>query len=170
MKKLLSASVGLLLLGLSLSLAGCGADATGPKLVKANGTLVDKDGKPIAKANLQFAFDNGHMGMATSDDSGKFKIQHTGGGMGAPIGKAKVGVTKFPPAPPDPDAALSKEDRMKKQQAEMQEKMKSGGAAAAQPPAAKSELNEKYASPATSGLSVDIPAGGTDKLEIKLAE
>jgi hypothetical protein len=83
----------LLVSWLLLALVGCGGDG-GKALSPAQGT-VKYNGQPVAGASVSFMFDNGaEVAAGSTDASGKFTLT-TGGRSGAPIGNAKVVISKM---------------------------------------------------------------------------
>lgn len=143
---------------------GCG----GPSLPVAKTTgQVTINGNPIEGATVNMATDgNSIIAYGVTDASGNFSMSTAFGGQsyeGAPIGKVTVWITKaqaqgMPTADPnaapadeaDPLAAANKMAKMM----EAQGKKSQGGMLLQQ----KSEIPEKYTSPATSGLDQTIDA------------
>jgi hypothetical protein len=134
------------------SLGGCKQGAK--TLVKAGGTVKYK-GEAVKGATVTFMFGS-EIATGITDENGKFNLT-TAGREGAPIGKAKVSVTKVAnsaiasgmpanPTPKDYMAAMSKTkgQMMKDTQA------------------AKSELPEKYSNPDNSGLTAETKSNAEE--------
>ncbi|MEJ7592318.1 MAG: hypothetical protein WKF77_12275 [Planctomycetaceae bacterium] len=135
----------------SVFLAGCsGGESDAPNLVAANGTVLYKD-QPIAGATVTFVVEKSPLATGTTNAEGKFTIT-TGGRPGAPLGNAKVGVSKAAPAVSAMGGEMKPEDLVKMSA----ESMKTGGAAVAEP-----EIPIKYGNPETSGLTAVLDADGS---------
>jgi len=153
-------------------LAGC---APGENRVPAEGVLTI-DGQPVDGASITVHYGDGNTAQGVTHDQGKFELAYLGKQGAVPGSKLKTSVTKFEgadvpttaftagkstPGSPDP-AELSKFNQQQAQK--MMEKtkdLKSGLVP-------KNELPEKFAKPETSGITVDIPAGGSKELKIDL--
>jgi len=105
------------------------------------------EGKPVSGAVVTFAVSNSPLAIATTDSSGSF-IMTTAGRKGAPIGLAKVGVSKsqdssstMPTSPKADDMIKMAKDEMKKPKT-----------------VKKPPIPAKYANPEQSGLTADISA------------
>lgn len=73
--------------------AGCsGAPADEPNLVPATGTVLYNN-KPVSGANITFIVDKAPIATGSTDADGKFSLT-TGGRPGAPLGNAKVSISK----------------------------------------------------------------------------
>jgi hypothetical protein len=132
-----------------LTLAGCQQGAEGPPLAKSTGTVKYK-GAPVSGASVTFLYEDGQTGSGVTDDAGRFNIT-TGGREGAPVGTAKVLVTKIAstgtadlPANPTP------EDMIKMYQ-------QAGGKKEAMPKTTNA-LPDKYAGPTKTDLTADVKA------------
>ena len=92
------------------ALASTGCD-TGPKLVKAGGTVKYKNA-PIPGADILMMSDaSGPPSIARTDDQGRFFVK-TDGRPGAPIGSFRVAITAARnkrPVPPEQAASLTSE-------------------------------------------------------------
>ena len=134
---------------LGIVISGCGDGASKSSLVEVTGT-VTYNGKPLTGATVTMVVgEKGEMANGFTDASGKFKLT-TGGRAGAPIGAAKVGITKAAAGAATVDTAAVKPEDMRKMQ------MAGGGKAADLTP--KSEIPEKFGNPTTSGLVATIDA------------
>lgn len=131
---------------LPVAFVGCGGDGGGAedwKLAPISG-VVKLQGKPMEKPVVTFIPDKGPSAVGIGDETGAFTMR-TNGSKGVVIGKCKVTVT-------------------------------SSGGVAAIPPSdgnemklvAKGKLNNKYASPDTTDLIVEVPEGGNEKLTLDL--
>ena len=148
MEKIVSTRWHLLLVVLCAAFPGCGQDAGGPDLAEVSGT-VNYQGKPLAAANVTMISAGGHLSTGSTTSDGKFKMT-TGGRLGVPLGKAKVGVSKVSAPAANVDVASMKPEDMQKMQIE------GGGKAKDLTP--KSEIPEKYALPDKSGFVADVVA------------
>jgi len=79
------------LMGLAMAIVGCGE--SGPKLEPVNGKVM-KDGKAMTNVTISMVPEgSGIAATGTADSSGNVVVQ-TNGGVGAVIGKYKIGVTE----------------------------------------------------------------------------
>ncbi len=158
-------SLCVIVVALIACLQGCGPAA--PKTVPAAGILM-MDGKPLEGASINMVNDQGIVALATTDAGGKFAFKtHIGSASydGAVPGSYKVGVSKAtnngqadsdggsnPAASGDPKQMAS---RM-------------GGMATSNVKVTYI-VPQRYSSPTSSGLTLDVPAAGSDalKLEVK---
>lgn len=92
-------------------MCGCGeSPPPGPELLEVNGAVMLKN-DPIPHADIYFMpIENteGVGGLARSDESGKFQVTYSRGGVGLPAGTYRVAVSRrvMPdgsPVPPDDD-------------------------------------------------------------------
>lgn len=122
-------------------LLGCG---DGQGLVPVKGQVL-LDGKPVEGAAVMFEPESGGIpAMGVTDASGEFSLTTTGRGAGATPGPNGVSVSK---------QVLARPNR----------KVEEGEIVAM-----KSETPEIYASPKTSGLSIEVKRGlAPVKLELK---
>ena len=119
----------LLTLGL---LCGCGANNG---LAPVQGRVL-LDGQPVAGAAVLFELESGGVpATGVTDASGQFSLSTSGRGVGAPLGKNGVSVSKQVIAQPN-------------------RKVEEGEIVAM-----KSQTPIKYASPQTSGLTIDVQPG-----------
>lgn len=140
----------------TIAIAGCGkGDA--PSLVTATGTVFYQD-KAVAGATVTFQVEDSPISTGLTNAEGKFTMT-TGGRPGAPLGPAKVGITKTAAAPQDM-TAMKPEDMRKVQ-------MENQGST----PMAKPEIPEKYGNPDKSGLVATLDADGAKNVfEFRLVE
>lgn len=119
------------LVGLAM-LAGCGG---GDGLAPVKGRVL-LDGQPVAGAAVMFEPEGGGVpATGVTDASGEFSLATSGKGAGATLGKNGVSVSKQVAAQPNRKVEESEIVPM------------------------KSETPVKYASPMTSGLSVEVKRG-----------
>ncbi|MFM8250666.1 MAG: hypothetical protein ACKOBW_03600 [Planctomycetota bacterium] len=142
----------LLLVGwLLVTLVGCGGEG-GKALSPAQGT-VKYNGQPVSGASVSFLFDNGaEVAAGSTDASGKFTLT-TGGRSGAPIGDAKVVISKITggtTAGVNTDQ-MTPDDMRKMQMAAQTDPANS---------APKNELPAKFADVKTSPLVANVVKGG----------
>lgn len=122
--------VGVLLLAVSLTFAGCGGDGTVP----VTGT-VTLDGAPVEGAAVILEpAEGGSPASATTDASGKFSLKTVAGPHKVAISKTKVTMAEGANVPEDAGGEVSDENM-------------------------EYLTPMKYASPMTSGLTVDVTAG-----------
>jgi len=150
---------GWLTMGMLVLALGCGPKT--PPTVPASG-IVMMDGKPLDGAGISVYSENGTVAMGTTDANGKFSLTTTIGPNqypGALVGKHKIGVTKSTNTG-DPAG----EKKTYSDPKEMAVKM--GGMATSQ---IKTTfiVPQQFNSAQTSGLSIDVPAGGSDALKIE---
>lgn len=130
-----------------IAMIGCGSGSDGPSLVTAGGTVFYKDA-PVSGAVVTFEVEKSPIAVGTTNADGKFTIT-TGGRPGAPLGAAKVGITKAGAA--QQDMTSMKPEDMRAMQ------MKGGGST----PIAKPEIPLKYGDPGKSGLTATLDADGS---------
>ena len=115
---------------------------------------------PVKGASVSFIYETGEVASAMTDDTGKFNMT-TGGREGAPIGKAKVSITKISGgAPPKPPEQLKPEDMIKM----------SGGGSREGMQTRKDQLPEKYASPGSSGFEADVSATTSNEFTFPMSD
>lgn len=144
-------SLGIVIVGISLVLAGCGEK--GPDLIPVSGT-VTLDSKPVEGATVVFNPQGSSLAAeGKTDAQGKFTLK-TQGKPGAVVGEHLVTVARLTGGEKK-DAAMS-EDEAKKATMQMMdpEKMKK-----MQEEGVKSDLPEKYTDPKKSGLTAKVEAG-----------
>lgn len=129
-----------------------------PETVEASGVVL-LDGKPVERAAIVFAPvpPGKHPAQGLTDSEGEFHLKAFPAKEGAVPGSYQVGVTKNVEtgAGPPKDPSFYGEDAEH----------------AAESPAPiefKNVLPQQYANPANSGLTVEIPPGGTSELKIEL--
>ncbi|GIW95483.1 MAG: hypothetical protein KatS3mg110_3524 [Pirellulaceae bacterium] len=143
----------------ALVFSGCNT-AGDAKLVPAGG-LVKYKGAPVAGATVTLLYPDKQVAVGITGEDGRFTLT-TGGRPGAPIGKAKVAITKTSGPTADagkPVEQLTPEDMMK-----MYAATKGGQAMKAAAQEVKNELPAKYANPETSPLEADVQKSGNDFL------
>lgn len=133
---------------------GCGSDA-GPVAkdepsVPASGIVTFK-GKPLPEYQVVLMPSDGRRpATGTTDAEGKFVLGTNRPGDGAPAGSAKVGIVWAGPEQVGEAVDQSAIDDPTKM------------------PKPKIAIPAKYSDPETSGLTADIPAGGTSELKFEL--
>lgn len=138
--------------GLVAAIAGCGR--TGPvadiaDTVPVSGTLTWQ-GKPLAGFRVTLIPVAGiRASVGTSDDAGRFVLGTNDAADGAEAGQHKVAVVWSDYGSADDGLGDVVDDPRKLPRPPM-------------------EIPAKYSNPETSGIVVDIPAGGTDSLQIDL--
>jgi hypothetical protein len=73
-----------------LACLGCGSD--GPDIATVEGT-VTLDGKPLQNASVVFVPENGRPAGATTDESGHYELNFSGGRKGAIPGKNRIRIS-----------------------------------------------------------------------------
>ena len=145
------------LLLLAATIVGCGGSGDAPNLVAATGTVFYQD-KPLAGATVTFQVEKAPISTGLTNAEGKFTMT-TGGRTGAPLGPAKVGITKA--AATQQDMTAMKPEDMQKMQMENQ----------GITPVAKPEIPEKYGNPEKSGLVATLEADGSKNVfEFRLVD
>lgn len=133
--------------GLLILAAGCGGGVSdAPQLVPASGTVLVNDA-PIVGANVTFQVEGKPIANGTTNAEGKFTLT-TGGRPGAPLGNAKVGISKITGSQENM-TTMKPEDMMNMQK-------QSKGVT----PGLTEEIPQKYGNPATSGLTADLSENG----------
>jgi hypothetical protein len=126
-----------LLLATAVAIAAGGC-SKGVKLLPVSGTVTYKD-KPVPRATVLFAPEKGPAATGVTDAAGRYTLKTSKLGEGAVVGKHAVSITAGESPDYDPLAP-----------------------GAGPPPAVKWLIPEKYASAATSGLSVTVSNQQTD--------
>lgn len=124
---------------LFFSLALCGCDSGGPKIVPVSGTLT-RNGKPVPNLEVYFMPTEGRNSVGMADDQGRFSLGYTASQDGALVGTHTVFVVFNPPR---------------------------SGAERVATPADLKPILDKYGSKETSPLQVEIKRA-VNNLEIKL--
>jgi hypothetical protein len=152
----------LALMALCVVFVGCGQQGV-EGLQPVTGT-VTLDGKPVDGASITFkaAGQGGRGGFAMTGPDGKFTLNAVGGGEGALAGKYQVGVVKM--AATTQTAATSAAES----EAIVKERMASGAPLSAPSAPPKHFLPEKYATPESSGLEVEVKAGTKNDFPLDL--
>ncbi|MEQ1824569.1 MAG: carboxypeptidase-like regulatory domain-containing protein [Pirellula sp.] len=119
-------------------LLGCGDSSDGPKTVNASGVLT-LDGSPVKEAQVVFVDVTGVPAYATTDANGKFSMMVSDTKKGAVPGTYPVIVSKT--------------------------KMEDLGGGSVK---LEQGLPAQYGDPAKSGISVEVPATGTNSIKIEL--
>jgi hypothetical protein len=124
---------------------GCSGGANLEPTVSAQGVLTHK-GQPLAYYAVTLQPVEGKRGAAgETDEQGRFVLGTNNAGDGAPPGKHHVGIAYLGPPGSRPDGQNN-----------------------FQSPQPKVQLAAKYASPETSGLTVDVPPAGSSDLKIEV--
>ena len=129
-----------------LIFSGCGDSVKTVALVECKGKVTYQN-NPVSGANVTFAVPGNQISVGTTDSNGEFIIT-TGGRRGAPIGLAKVGVTKAPEGGGPDKTQMTPEQMM-----EMATKQSESGVVEPEP---TSPIPVRYASPETSKLEAAI--------------
>jgi hypothetical protein len=138
-------AVCLFLLAIGLVGNGCSHGSNIEHTVAARGVLSHK-GQPLANYALTLQPVEGPRGAAgETDDQGHFVLGTNSEGDGAPPGKHRVGIAYLGPPASRPDGQNN-----------------------FTPPQPKVKLAVKYASPETSGLTVEVPSSGSSDLKIEV--
>jgi hypothetical protein len=130
-------------------LAGCGAPTPTGEIVDtvpASGILTYQ-GDPLPYHKVTVMPEGGRPAMGVSDEIGLFTLGTNDAGDGAEVGTHPVAVAYVGPPSDDPEEGVMK---------------------FTPPPPPEVKIDRKYTNPATSGLTVEIPAGGTSALALDL--
>ncbi len=131
------------LLAVGLVSHGCSGGTNTERTVAAGGVLTHK-GQPLSYYALTLQPAEGQRGAAgETDEQGHFLLGTNSAGDGAPPGKHRVGIAYLGPPASRPDG---------------QNNFKS--------PQPKVKLAAKYATPETSGLTLEVPPSGSSDLKI----
>lgn len=139
---------------------GCGP--TPPPTVPASG-IVTMDGKPLDGAAISLMSDKGVMALGQTDANGKFTLKTAIGSNtydGAIAGSHKVGISKTA------NDGKADDDGSKPATTDPQQMASRMGGMATSTVKVTYIVPQRFGSPATSGLTLDIPAGGSDALKI----
>lgn len=134
-------------LWLAIGLVGNGcSDGSNPeRTVPASGILTH-NGQPLSYYAITLQPFEAHRGaVGETDEQGHFVLGTSSTGDGAPPGKHRVGIAHLGPPSSRPDGQTN--------------------FTAPQP---KVKLAAKYASPETSGLTVEVPSSGSSDLKIEV--
>lgn len=135
--------------GLLLVSAGCGeSQPTGEiiAVVPASGILT-LDGKPLEYYQVSVFPENNRPAVGVTDTEGKFKLGTNAPNDGAVVGHHRVAVTFQGPPSTNPDEEIME---------------------FTPPPEPTEKIRDEYASPETSGLTIDVPESGTAEIVIDL--
>ncbi len=135
-----------------LLLVGCGDGETGPATVPVSGTLT-LDGEPVAGAEVTFVHET-FAAFAETDSEGRFELV-----PGAVVGENKVVVSKWEGGPEGAEG--EEDDGLDAEQMRMM--AQTGGA-----DMPKQMMPEEHSREATTGLSFDVPEGGSDVADFDL--
>ncbi len=139
---------GLLLVALVVS--GCGAGR--PKTVKVTGTVTYR-GQPLEGARVMFNCAGGRPASATTDASGRFKLETFGSEDGAVLGDHTVTVSKYVAIPGSAAPGAGQDD------------MRSPGA-----PPVRQAVPARYTTPGTSPLKASVTAQGPNDFTFDLTD
>ena len=136
-----------------LGAVGCDTDYGTSELVDTvpvSGVLTYQ-GKPLEYYQVVLMpVDGTRVAVGVTDAQGKFKLGTNDGGDGAPPGEAKIAVSFVgPPSMTEPGTEQAIDDPSKL-------------------PKPKVKIPAKYADPATSGLTQNVPPGGLADLKLDL--
>ena len=131
------------------TVAGCGGSVpTGDVVatVPASG-LLTYEGAPLPYHKVTVMPAGGRPAMGISDENGMFTLGTNDVGDGAEVGTHPVAIAYVGPPSDDPEEGVMK---------------------FTPPPPPEIKIDKKYTNPATSGLTVEIPAEGTSALILDL--
>lgn len=139
-------------------LAGCsGGPADDPDLVPATGTVMYNN-KPVSGATITFIIEKAPIATGSTDAEGKFSMT-TGGRPGAPVGNAKVSITKV---------SAAQDNLASMTPADMANMAAKGNMTIAE---TKEEIPSKYNAPDKSGLVATVDKDGTKNVfEFRLVD
>lgn len=150
----------------AVAIAGCGGGdswtANQPATVEACG-YVKMNGQPVEGAAVTFAPVSGkHAASAVTDSSGYFELRAFKSKEGAVPGQYMIAVSKTEEIPESEQKKVKFDPGEDKEHAD---EAAGGGEVMA---GWRNVLPQQFASPATSGLKMEVPAGGTTDLQIEL--
>ena len=155
-----------LFLTLATSLTGCN-QGDRPTIVRASGK-VTLNGAPVAGASVSFQpVGGGRPCGGVTNAQGIYEITSYEQNDGAPVGEHRVAIIKIAgegarkpaEAAPAEDPSMALSDISGPGETE----------APAKQPETTYLVPQKYSDPATSGLTVNVPAEGSDKLDFELS-
>ncbi len=162
-------AVALVMLGVMMSVTGCGGgNDSGLNTVPVTGTVM-MDGSPVEGAKVAFIPKEGGQGaVGMTDAQGKFSLMTVDPDDGAVPGSYTVTVFKSESAqsmPADADRANMSGEEARAYAQEVQKNLISnrGGAGKVQ-----DLLPEKYKSPATTDLTAEVTEGGENNFAFEL--
>lgn len=148
-----------------VALAGCGGSSGFPKTYPVTGT-VKLNGKPIDGAMVTFQMESGkENAIGTTDKNGEFSLSMFRPGDGAVPGKYKVAIKKEDAAPVATNAPPPGQIGSAELPADYAPPVESKGGGGGKK---KSEIPEKYANNATSGLIATVSDSQTNKFDFEL--
>lgn len=156
----------LLLFPLLLSAVGCGKSDR-PAIAKASGR-VTLAGAPVAGATVSFQpVAGGRPCSGVTDSSGVYQMTSYDANDGAPVGEHRVVIIKIA----GPGASVPAEASPAEDPSMSLSTMAGPGEDGQAPPQPETQylVPQKYSSPETSGLTVKVPEGGSDKLDFDLS-
>jgi len=136
----------------------------GPKLVKVGGTVTYKNA-PVQGATVTFIWPDKDISVGSTDENGKFTLT-TGGRAGAPVGEARVAISKVKTSFNTGNKSaeqLRPQDMMKMAQSAGKENKSISESAT-------NELPKKYESPETTDLKATVPEAGVEDLQFTLVD
>ena len=139
---------------------GCGSqNRTGSHPVYPVSGLISYRGKPVVRAEVTFyCADKNRSAFGKTNNKGEYKLTTFSANDGAVEGQHVVAVVKLE-APPESTPAADTQS---------QAYVPPGFGESTSPQAPKSELPEKYASQATSGLTATITMDGPNQVNLDL--
>ncbi len=162
------------LAAIPLLVVGCGSgiDADRPERFPVSGVVLH-NAEPLAGATVVFVPDDHQYGAtASTDDSGRFELQTFEPKDGAVPGSFKVTVRKFEMEPREPGQTpneLSDDGSTEDDGGDAGRSPAAGGDVTdVEPVIERSLIPEKYGSPATSGLQVDVSETGPNEFTFEL--
>jgi len=149
-----------------LAISGCGGSDR-PTLVPASGR-VTLAGAPIAGATVSFQpVAGGRPCSGLTDANGVYKMTSYDENDGAPVGEHRVVIIKIAGAGASAPAEAAPAEDPSLSLSTMPGPGDDGNAP--KQPETQYLVPQKYGNPDSSGLKVDIPAGGSDKLDFDLS-
>ncbi len=163
---MLKAPASLLMFALVLSLTGCGTSDR-PTLAPASGR-VTLAGAPVAGATVSFQpVAGGRPCSGLTDSDGVYRITSYEENDGAPVGEHRVVIIKIAGAGASAPAEAAPAEDPSLSLSTMEGPGEDG-----QPPRQPETqylVPQKYSNPETSGLTVNVPDGGSDTLNFDLS-
>ena len=142
---------------LLVAIVGCGGVNDAPNLVAATGTVLYNN-EPVSGATVTFIVEKAPLATGTTDAEGKFVLT-TGGRPGAPLGNAKVSISKV---------SASQENLTSMKPEDMANMAAQGKMKLAE---SKPAIPLKYATPDKSGLTAALDANAESNVfEFRLVD